>query len=365
MRRAVLSVIIAVILTVTASASYSAEPLALSAETAVLVDSEGEVLFARGADKRMQPASMTKIMTAILVIEECGLSESVTIKDAFTKIEGSSAYLQAGEVFSVEELLYALLLQSANDAACALADCCGGVSAFVDKMNGKAKELGLSGTHFTNPHGLSDNEHYSTAYDMASLLLYCMKNPVFRKISGSTEYVIAPTENRYGRYFTNHNRLLYSYDGVCGGKTGYTVSSGRCLCSYYEKDGVTLCAVTMNAPRDWDDHKALYEYGKSLFKTVTLDLSGVYALHIVGGVSDTAECTVDENVTVTVRADKGEIKKAVYMRRFEYAPVYAGQQIGSIVFIQDDKIIYTAPLYADNKVEAEKSGFWDFLKWKR
>lgn len=365
MRRAVISAILAVILCVTASSAFKAQALSLSAETAVLVDSDGGVLFARGADKRMQPASMTKIMTAILVIEECGLDGAVTVGDASVGTEGSSAYLSAGEVFSVEELLYALLLQSANDAACALAEYCGGITSFVDRMNGKAKELGLINTHFTNPHGLSDKEHYSTAYDVASLLLYCMKNPTFRKISGATEYVIAPNGHRYGRYFTNHNKLLFTCDGVCGGKTGYTVTSGRCLCSYYEKDGVTLCAVTMNAPRDWDDHKALYEYGRSLYKEVTLDPSGTYILHVVGGVTDTVECTVDGSVTVTVRADATEIKKAVYMRRFEYAPVYAGQKVGCVVFLQDDKIIYTAPLYADNKAEAEKSGIGDFLKWKK
>ena len=363
MRKAFLSVVIAVILTVTASAVSVGR---ISAETAVLIDaSDGEVLFARGAELRMQPASMTKIMTAIVVIESCALDAKITVKQSCVNIEGSSAYLMAGEVFTVEELLYSLLLQSANDAACALADFCGGYDAFVIKMNEKAAELGLGNTHYANPHGLSAENHYSTAHDTAVLLCYCMKNPVFRKISGTVDHVIEPDGSRRGRYFTNHNKLIYTVDGVCGGKTGYTTSSGRCLCSYYEKDGVSLCAVTMNAPRDWDDHAQLYEYGKSLYETVTLDTAGVYKLHVVGGVSDTAECTVEDDANLTVKKNGDEIRKVIYMRRFEYAPVYAGQQAGSVVFFKGDKMIYTAPLYADNKVEAKKDTFKDVIKWKK
>ena len=359
MRKALLSVFVALALTLSAAAVKTPE---ISAETAVLLDADdGEVLFSRGADRKMQPASMTKIMTALLVIENRALDEKITVKQSCVNIEGSSAYLQTGEVFTVEELLYALLLQSANDAACALADYCGGVSEFVVKMNEKAGELGLPGTHFCNPSGLSEKEHYSTAYDMAALLCHCMKNPTFRKITGTLDYSIDANENRRGRYFTNHNKLLYTADGVCGGKTGYTKSSGRCLCSYYEKDGVRLCAVTMNAPRDWDDHKALYKYGASLYEKITLDTAGVYRLHVVGGVSDTAESTVENNAEITVRKSEKEIRKAVYMRRFEYAPVYAGEQIGSIVYFQGERVIYTAPLYADNKIEAKRNTF----KWIR
>ena len=188
-----------------------------------------------------------------------------------------------------------------------------------------------------------------------------MKNPTFRKITGTLDYSIDANENRRGRYFTNHNKLLFTENGVCGGKTGYTKSSGRCLCSYYEKDSVRLCAVTMNAPRDWDDHRALYNYGASLYEKITLDTAGVYRLHIVGGVSDTAECTVLDNAEITVRKNEKEIRKAVYMRRFEYAPVYAGEQIGSLVYFRGERVIYTLPLYADNKIEAKRIT----LKWIR
>lgn len=361
MRKGIFAVILTIMLSIPVIGTD--QSFRISAEAAVLIDAEdGEVLFARNAGQRMQPASMTKIMTAVIVLEDCGADEKVTVRPECTGIEGSSAYLRAGEVFTVSELLYALLLQSANDAAVTLAyHVSGSLDGFVSLMNGKAAKLGLSGTHFTNPHGLSDKDHYSTALDMAVLLCYCMKNPLFRMISGTVQYVIKPDESRRGRCFTNHNKLLYTCDGVIGGKTGYTQSSGRCLCSYYEKSGVSLCAVTMNAPRDWADHSTLYEYGASLYTQITLDTVGVYYLHVVGGITDRTDCTVDKNVTVTVRAVTDKIEKTVRMRRFEYAPVEAGEKIGELVFSTGGKVIYTHPLYADNKVEAVKDRF----KWRK
>ena len=361
MRKCVLSVILAIVLCIPV---FGTEPgLQISAEAAVLIDvSDGERLFDRNADRRMQPASMTKIMTALIVIENCPPDEFVTVGAECVGIEGSSAYIQTGEVFTVSELLYALLLQSANDAALALAyHAAGDVSAFVNMMNGKAKELGLSGTHFTNPHGLSDKDHYSTASDIAALLCVCMKNPLFRQISGTRQYVIKPGENRRGRCFTNHNRLLFSCDGVTGGKTGYTQTSGRCLCSYYEKDGVSLCAVTMNAPRDWSDHAALYGYGASKYIKITLDTAGTYVLHVVGGTADHTESVLNENAEITIKSGAEKIEKTVYMRRFEYAPVAAGEKIGELVFTAGGKVIYSIPLYAVNKVEAVKDRF----RWKK
>ncbi|MBQ7699086.1 MAG: D-alanyl-D-alanine carboxypeptidase [Clostridia bacterium] len=357
MRKSLIAVILVLALSVPVFGTD--QQMRISAEAAVLIDvQDNEVLFARSADRRMQPASMTKIMTAVLVIENCGADDLITIDASCAGTEGSSAYLQAGETFTVSELLYALLLQSANDAAVALArHAAGSVETFVGMMNDKAAALGLHGTHFTNPHGLSDKDHYSTALDIANLLCYCMKNPTFKQISGAREYVIKPNENRRGRYFVNHNKLLFTCDGVIGGKTGYTMSSGRCLCSYYEKDGVKLCAVTMNAPRDWSDHAALYEFGSSQYKNITLDMAGIYSLHVVGGITDHTECTVDDNVSVNIKNGVDKIEKTVYMRRFEYAPVEAGEKIGELVFSSGGKIIYTYPLYADYKVEAVKDRF--------
>lgn len=360
MLRSVLSVLLAAALLFTlcvpAGGAYAP---GVSASCAVLTDAQsGEILYGRNENRRAEPASLTKIMTAIVVIENCGVTKEATVPKEAVGVEGSSAYLSEGEVFTVEELLYALLLQSANDAAVALAIYCGGsVEDFVIKMNGKAGELGLSNTHFANPHGLPDKDHFSSALDMAKLLTYCMQNAVFARICGAREYVIKPGERRKGRQFTNHNRLLFEDAGVTGGKTGYTRSGGRCLCTFAEHRGVKLCAVTLNAPDDWADHRTLYEYGFGLYKPVTLGCAGVYELHIVGGVKDTVTASVYEDKTVYLK-DGDTVTKAVYMRRFEYAPVYEGERIGSVVFTCGERTVYTVPLYADITSTKKSTGFF-------
>ena len=331
----------------------------VSAEAAALIDAEsGEILYIKNGTERKAPASLTKIMTALVVIESCDLYDIVTVPREAVGIEGSSAYLTAGEKFTAEELLYALMLQSANDAAVALAlHCAGSVETFACKMNEKAAYLGLSGTHFANPHGLPDKDHYSTALDMARLLSFCMENEKFAGISGSRSYIIKAGAERKARQFINHNRLLFEDVGVTGGKTGYTKSGGRCLCTYYEKDGIKLCAATLNAPDDWADHRALYEYGRGLYAPVTLDAAGIYELHIVGGVIDTVTATVYRDETALIK--KGaEVKKAVYMRRFEYAPVREGERIGYIVFFAGEKEIRRIPLYADITAVKKQTGFF-------
>ncbi len=366
MRRIISVIFAAVFLLRTAAADvYAAAEPAVHAQTAALIDAvTGEILYGRGEDRRMQPASMTKIMTALVVLDTLPLDLPVTVTPSAVGIEGSSAQLEAGEVFSVEELLYALLLQSANDAAAALAEACGGADTFVSMMNDTAERLGLSGTHFANPHGLPDADHYSTAADIAALLCRCMENDDFARICGTRQYVIRPGENRRGRCFTNHNRLLSEIDGVTGGKTGYTSSSGRCLCSFYDRDGVKLCAVTMNDPDDWNDHRRLYEYGSSLYREVIIDVDRTFTLHVVGGLTDAAECTVKERKKLMVRAD-GTPEMTLYMRRFEYAPVAAGEQIGEAVWQIGGRTVYRIKLYADNKVEAYNNSPGDFFRWRK
>ena len=365
MRRIAAVLLIMVISALTALCAVCTDGVYISAETAVLINaSTGEELFSRGADKRMQPASMTKIMTALIALEQLGTDTDVTVTPSSVGIEGSSAYLEAGEVFTSEELMYALLLGSANDAAVALAEACGGVERFVGLMNGKASLLGLDGTHFSNPHGLSDKDHYSTARDIARLLTVCMRDPRFAAISGAVRYDITPSFRHHGISLTNHNKLLLTADGVISGKTGYTRSSGRCLCSYYEKDGLCLCAVTMNDPRDWEDHKALYGYGESLYQRVRFDVDEVYGLHIVGGLVDHIDCTLERSFTVAVRRG-ARIEKTIMMRRFEYAPVAAGEQVGVVVWTADGEILHTEKLYSDNKAEAEKNDFGDIFRWRK
>ena len=232
-----------------------AEAVQLSAAAAILMDADsGEVLYEKDAARRMRIASTTKIMTALVVLEHARLTDTITVTGDHM-VEGSSMYLKPGEVVTVEELLYGLMLCSGNDAALALADCCGGLETFVAAMNDKAAALGMTDTSFVNPNGLDDENHYSTARDMAVLAAYAAQDPTFRRICSTRTATVG------GRTMTNHNKLLSQVEGCIGMKTGYTRAAGRTLVSCAEREGRRLVAVTLCDGNDWADHKALYEMG--------------------------------------------------------------------------------------------------------
>lgn len=199
-------------------------------------------------------ASTTKIMTALVVLEQAGLDDTITVTQAHMA-EGSSMYLKPGETVRVEELLYGLLLCSGNDAALALTECAGGAAPFVALMNEKAAALGMAHTSFANPNGLDAEGHYSTARDMAALAAAAMDDPTFRRLCSSRCVTIG------SRTMENHNRLLRQVEGCVGLKTGYTKAAGRTLVSCAERNGCRLIVVTLRDGDDWADHAALYEYG--------------------------------------------------------------------------------------------------------
>ena len=230
----------------------------LSASSAVLMDAgTGRVLYERNAHEPRMIASITKLMTALVAVESGHSGEEiVTIQPEWTGIEGSSLYLKAGEKYRLETLLYGLLLQSGNDAAESIAGYCGGaVSEFVEQMNQKAESLGMVNSHFSNPSGLTQEQHYSSAYDMALLAQKCLKNELLTKITATRSIELE------GKHFTNHNKLLWRYDGCIGLKTGYTEKAGRTLVSAARRDDLTLICVTLNASDDWNDHQKLLDYG--------------------------------------------------------------------------------------------------------
>ena len=238
-----------------------AEAAQLSATAAILMDADsGEVLYEKDTGRRMRIASTTKIMTALVALERAKLTDTITVT-ASHMVEGSSMYLKPGETVTVEELLYGLLLCSGNDAALALADCCGGLDAFVQAMNEKAAALGMKDTSFANPNGLDDENHYSTARDMAVLAAYAAEDPTFRRICSTKTATVG------GRSMTNHNKLLRQIEGCIGMKTGYTKAAGRTLVSCAERQGRRLVAVTLCDGNDWADHKTLYEMGFATYET--------------------------------------------------------------------------------------------------
>lgn len=233
------------------------------AQAASLIDvTSGRLLYSKRGDERMRIASLTKIMTAIVAIERGNLKDSVKVtKNSFAK-EGSSLFLKLGEEMSLENLLYGLMLRSGNDAASAIAEHVGGSEeGFVLMMNEKATALGLSNSHFMNPHGLDHDEHYSSANDLAKLTAYALKNPTFKEIV-KTPVKKAPNPNEKWDYkWDNKNKMLRFYEGADGVKTGYTKKAFRCLVSSATRNGQQIAAVTLNDGNDWNDHSNMLDYG--------------------------------------------------------------------------------------------------------
>lgn len=321
----------------------------ISAKSAVLIEADsGLVVFEKNKDLLLPMASTTKIMSAIVAIEECPLDKIITIPAEATNIEGSSIYLKEGESLSVRELLYALLLESANDSAVALAYAtCGNLEGFVNLMNEKAISLGLESTHFTNPHGLDDDEHYTTAYELGLIASYAMKNPVFKEIV-STYKATIPLNNGEGtRVLVNHNKLLRSFEGATGIKTGFTKKCGRCLVSSALVDGVSMICVTLNAPNDWQDHKNMLEYGFSKFECIDLADCGDYVLEldVING-QKTALITNYDKLSVVLPRNNINISAKLEVNRLLCAPVKEGEYVGRVVFYNNDKEISHLPLYA-------------------
>ena len=249
------------------SISASVDTPSISAEGAVLINSDsGRILYEKNPDEKLYPASTTKIMTALVALEMLeelglGIDSKVIVPVEAAGIEGSSLYLKAGEKLSLEELLYGLMLQSGNDSAEAIAVCVGGTKEiFVEKMNRRAEELGCRGTHFVNPSGLFDEEHYTTAQDLAIIAAEAMKRDDFRKIVGARSWSSEETD----RSFVNKNKTVFNYEGGNGVKIGFTKKSGRTLVASAERDGKELIAVVLKDGNWFNDAYALMDYGFGL-----------------------------------------------------------------------------------------------------
>ena len=331
----------------------------ISAASAVLMDADtGRVLYEKDSHTRRLIASTTKLMTALVALESGhGLDETVTVVPEWTGAEGSSIYLRPGEELSLETLLYGLLLRSGNDAALAVAGHCGGtVEEFVSQMNRKAGELGMTDSSFANPNGLNAEGHYSTACDMALLGRACLKNDTLAKIM-STKSITLGT-----RTFTNHNKLLWRYEGCIGLKTGYTEKAGRTLVSAARRDGVTLICVTLNAPSDWADHAALFDYGFANYAATQLARAGETIGHLPasGGLSPVCPIGTAEDFSAALSAGENVTVDYELTETALTAPVYAGTPVGEAVYYVNSKELGRVPLTAGRNVPtilAPKGGF--------
>lgn len=254
------------------------------AKAACLIDGKsGAVLYEKNSSAALPMASTTKIMTALVVLEHLPLDTVVTVPKEATLVEGSSIYLRENEKITVEELLYGLLLESGNDAAHTLAVAVSGdIPSFAALMNEKGAALGLVGTHFENPHGLSADGHYTTAYELARITAQAMKNEFFRTAVATKKHIAPSLDGELTRYFFNHNKLLRLYEGAVGVKTGFTKAAGRCLVSAAEKDGSLFIAVTLDDGNDWNDHMAMLSYAGESFDTVEIAANGAFGVYAGG-----------------------------------------------------------------------------------
>ena len=344
------------------SAEGRSARLNLSARAATLYVPEiDKFIYSNNSDQRLPMASTTKIMTALIALEECQEDEVVVIDDESVGIEGSSAYLRAGDELTMEELAYALLLQSANDAAVAIARHIGGsTEAFADIMNERAKALGLSDTHFENPHGLDSSEHYTTAHDLAKIAAAALENPKFKEIA-STYKKSFVTEER-SRTYVNHNKLLNMYDGCVGVKTGFTKKSGRCLVGAAERDGLTLISVTLDAPSDWADHKNMLDYGYERLEKISFAEPSEYEydIPVIDGVADSVLVKNEELASLIREKGGSDFESHVKLSRFVVAPVREGDILGEVIFTVDGKECARVNLLAaENVRKKESKNLWE------
>ena len=331
---------------------------AVSAQHAILMDGQtGRILYEKGADERSLIASTTKIMTALIICEQCNVLDRMRIPKEAVGIEGSSMYLQEGEVLTLQELLYGLMLSSGNDAAVALAIYCGGtVEGFAQLMNDKARQLGMKDTHFENPNGLDSPGHYSTARDLAVLASYAMENPIFAKT------VSAKTVTVGNRSLRNHNKLLWQVEGADGVKTGFTKAAGRILVSSAVRNGRRLICVTINAPDDWKDHADLLNDGFSRYTMQRIVETGEFVgrISVLGGETDCVDVLAGEDFSYPLANDE-RYSLLLSGPGFAFAPVAEGEQAGYAHVLVDGKAVGKVEVFYSQTIERQKEperSFW-------
>lgn len=335
---------------------------AVSAQKAILLDAQtGRVLYEKDADSRSLIASTTKIMTALVVCEHCNVLDRMKIPKEAVGIEGSSMYLREGEVLTLQELLYGLMLRSGNDAAVALAIYCGGtVEGFAGMMNDKARQLGMTGTHFENPNGLDSPGHYSTARDLAILSTYAMKNPIFYQTVSTKSVKVGE------RVMQNHNKLLWRVEGADGIKTGYTKAAGRILVSSATRNARRLICVTINDGDDWNDHTTLLNRGFSEYTVQQLVKSGqmLGTATVFSGTDDTVPILAAEDFSFSL-APSEQVRIVLPAPGFAYAPVVCGGSAGyASVCIGDQTVGRIKLIYGETveKQQIQKKRHF-FSKW--
>ena len=339
-----------------------------NAEAAVVIDADsGRLLYAQNPDKRLANASTTKIMTALLTLEQPDQDRYFTVDSDAIQVEGTTMGLQPGDSVTLHQLAAGMLLPSGNDAANAAAvEIAGSEEAFVRLMNQRAAELELQNTQYRNPSGLDAEGHYSSARDLAALAAHALENEDFEDIVSKQEIRMAFGNPPYNRSLYTTNKLLERYPYAIGVKTGYTDDAGLCLVTAAEKDGTRLIIVTLNGKDDVNTHMRLYEHFFPLLARV--DLSGFtvgLSVPVTGGTRDSvAAVPAAEPEAALLEREYDELTREVELPRFVYAPVEAGQVLGEIRLLSGDKVVWQSALVADSDVPAltrERQGILEFI----
>ena len=329
-------------------------------ETAVLMDADtGTILYNKGMDEKRYPASITKIMTALLALENSNLDDQVTFTEeclADQTSDSGNIGMQVGEVLTMRQCLLALMIRSANDVATQIAvQIAGSVAAFADMMNQKAQELGCTGTHFNNQHGLPDEKHYTTAHDMALITAAALRNDTFVKIVSTKNYTAEPDGAGETRSWQNKNKLLWQYEGAIGVKTGYTKSAGKTYVGAAERNGIRIAVVVLGAKDMWGDAAMLLDDAFASYQQVDLikDGQSTGVTPVLEGLSSEVEGITEGSLSKTLTKEEQEriVTKCVYQTPL-YAPVAKGDIIGSMQVYLDDEMIGSVPIVAAADVAA-------------
>lgn len=339
----------------------------ISSLSAILYEpTTGLVLYEKDAYTPRPMASTTKLMTALVAAEMAQPEQDVVVTEEAVRVEGSALGLRAGDHISMKDLLTGLLLASGNDAANTVAlTLCGSLPAFADRMNQKARELGMGNSTFVTPSGLDQGEHSSSAADMAKLAAAVLQQPMLAEICAMKTAVIEMGDPKRKVTVSNHNKLLSLYQYATGMKTGFTKKSGKCLVSSAEKDGVSLVVVTLNGGDYWNDHIKLYEYGFSQLERVAFDTPELAPLPIGGGqtgqVSIETEAPPDRVMRI---GERDRITVQVELPRFSVAPISAGQVVGTVRYFLNGKELAACPIRAGYTVE-ERPVSPPITRWRR
>ncbi len=344
-----------------------AEELPVSAASAILMEAKtGRILYQKDAHTSRPMASTTKIMTALLAEEALNWDEELIIPPKAVMVEGSSLGLRGGDTVSAGDLITGMMLTSGNDAANALAVLSAGdTDAFVKAMNRRAAAIGMTHTVFETPSGLDEGDHSSTAYDMALLAREYLKNDRLTQIASTAYTTIRFGDPKREVGVKNHNRLLSLYPDVIGIKTGFTKKAGRCLVSAAKRDGVTLIAVTLKAPDDWNDHISLFDFGFTSLKTYTPTTPVWPSLPVAGSDQQTLPLYSSPPPTLTLFDGDGErLQMLVELPRFVWGGIKQNQPVGKAVYILDGYVLAEQPILAAVDVATRSAAGWFTRFWR-